>query len=85
MRKYIFYIFILIFFILSFFMIEKKQTQKVLEEENSEKKAVFLSYLELNKYIKNKDEKTSKNNIVNILDNMKMDNFYIVLILECLF
>lgn len=80
MRKYIFYIFILIFFILSFFMIEKKQTQKVLEEENNEKKAVFLSYLELNKYIKNKDEKTSKNNIVNILDNMKDFKFNMLIV-----
>ena len=56
MKKISFYILVTVFFILSFFMIEKKEEKKINDERvNNEMHpmhAVYLSYIELNKYIK---------------------------------
>lgn len=54
--------------------------EKVQKKENitnqTEKRAIFISYIELQKYLKNKDEKTAKENIdkmINSLDEYKFN------------
>lgn len=70
---------VIIFVVITFFIIGKKQDSinntPVLLNTNDEYRAIFISYIELDKYIKDKDNVTSKNNIIKILDNMKNNNF----------
>lgn len=84
MKKISFYILVTVFFILSFFMIEKKEAKKINDERvNNEMHpmhAVYLSYIELNKYIKDKDTVTSQNNIKKILDNMNEFGFNTIIL-----
>ena len=80
MKNFFFYIIIIVFFIATFFIIELKQTNIDLDNSNSEKRAVFLSYIELNKYVKNKDEKESKQNLIEILDNIYKNKFNMLII-----
>ena len=56
-------------------MIEKKNTISTVSVNNEEFRGVFLSYIELEKYIKDKSEDISKSNIRNILDNLKNNKF----------
>ena len=44
-------------------------------QDDDEIRAVFFSYLELNKYIKNKTEDESKFNIKTVISNMKQNKF----------
>ena len=75
---------VLVFFILTFFIIAKKNTEKVSnfsENNNSfEKKAVYISYIEFNSYIKDKTSDVSKQNIEKILDNAKEFGFNTVIV-----
>lgn len=81
MKKVLFYVLVIVFFISSFFIIEKKELNKVNEKyTNNEVRAVYLSYIELNKYVKNKDTSTSKSNITKILDNMKEFGFNMIIV-----
>lgn len=82
MKKFI--LLVVIFVIATFFIIGKKQEEQQQEEqlqeesaflEQDERRAIFISYLELNEYIKNKNTTTSKKNINFILKNMKDNNF----------
>ena len=72
---------VMIFVVITFFIIEKKQEQQkekdtqVSLNNNDERRAIFISYLELEKHIKGFDNTTSKTNIIKILDNMKDNNF----------
>ena len=76
MKNFLFGLIIISFFIASFFVIEKKQTQNVSSLEKTEEvRAIFFSYLELNKYIKNKTEEESKQNIKEVILTMKNNNF----------
>lgn len=64
-------------------MIEKKNNEKVKDvigTETKEKRAIFLSYLELEKYLKNKTQEESKQNIVNILNNIKSSKFNMLIL-----
>ena len=45
------------------------------EVEDSEKRSVFISYIELGQYLKNKDEKSSKENIDLMINNVKSLGF----------
>lgn len=83
MKKFLLILFVILFFILSFFMIEKKNNEKVKDvvgTETKEKRAVFLSYLELEKYLKNKQQEESKQNIINILNNLKSSKFNMIIL-----
>lgn len=76
MKNFLFGLIIISFFVTSFFVIEKKHTQNVSSLEKTEEvRAIFFSYLELNKYIKNKTEEESKQNIKEVISNMKNNNF----------
>lgn len=75
----------IIFVVITFFVIEnkandKKETNVVSFNLNDEKRAVFISYIELGEYIRGKDNNTSKNNINKMLDNIKEDNFNMVIL-----
>ena len=75
MKKFLF-VFITTFFVLSFFVIEDKHEYALkTEEESVEKRAIFFSYLEMNKYVKNKSTIESKKNIKEILNNIKSNGF----------
>ncbi len=83
MRKI--FLVVIIFVIITFFVIgNKKEVQKdnlaVALYNIEEKRAVFISYIELQEYIKGKDKKTSQDNIIKILDNLKNNNFNMVLL-----
>lgn len=75
MKKIFFYLLVTVFFILSFFVISAKENEKNEEKKHNEMRAVYLSYIELNKYIKDQDTISSKNNIKKILDNMNEVGF----------
>lgn len=75
----------IIFVVITFFVIEnkandKKETNVVSFNLKDEKRAVFISYIELGEYIRGKDNNTSKNNINKMLDNIKEDNFNMVIL-----
>lgn len=83
MKKFI--LLVVIFIVATFFVIGNKQEQAILEEakaflEKEEKRAVFISYIELNNYIKGKNSTTSKKNIDYILTNMKENKFNMAII-----
>lgn len=86
MKNFFLLIFVLFFILLSFLIIGNKyegniyESNTVLKEAPIENKGVFISYIELNKYIKNKSEKDSKQNIINMLDNLKENNFNLLIL-----
>lgn len=49
-------------------------------ESNKEKRAIFISYIELSEYLKGKDEKTAKNNIDTMINNIKRFKFNLVIL-----
>lgn len=57
---------------------EKKETPVIKEE--SELRGVFISYMELNTYIKDKTKEESKKNIDNIVKNIKDNNLNTVIL-----
>lgn len=68
---------LIVFFILSFFIIGMKQENK---EKFKETRAIYISYIELNSYIKGKKEEISKQNIIKMLDNIKEINFNTIIL-----
>lgn len=84
MKKLI--VIVIIFIVITFFIIgNKKEDQKdkdiqVFLNDQEERRAMFISYIELEEYIKDKDNNTSKDNIVKILDNMKNNNFNMAIV-----
>ena len=81
MKNFLFVLVFISFFILSFYMLENKKSNTIRNEEDIEEvRAIFVSYLELEKYIKDKSEKESKKNIVSILDNLKENKFNSVIL-----
>lgn len=72
-----------VFFILTFFVIGMKNPsdEEVFENTKDEEiRAVYVSYIEFNSYIKGKDEEVSKNNIKKILDDIKELGFNTVIL-----
>ncbi len=68
--KYL-YCLIIVLFVISIFVSFAPKKEKV----NEEFKAVYFSYIELSKYIMDKSEKESKNNIKEIISNIKKSGF----------
>ncbi len=73
MRK-IFILFI-IFIIITFFYLDSNEEKEEREINNEELRGLFISYIELDNYIKDKDITTAKNNIKKIIKNTKENNF----------
>lgn len=86
MKKFM--IFVVIFIVATFFIIGKKgeDKDKELKEkvsikyEKDEIRAIYISYIELDNYIKEKDEETSKNNIKTIVKNIKDNKFNTIIL-----
>ena len=72
MKKYI--LIFLIVILLSTGLYNKKNNKNI-EENNSEVRAIFISYIELTKYIKNKEIDISKENINKMITNIKKLGF----------
>lgn len=70
MRKYIFII--IVFILLSIFIFTgNKKTISNKKKDKEENRVVFISYIELGKYIKNKDVNEGKKNISQMIYNIK--------------
>lgn len=54
-----------------FLLISVKDKKENKTKEPTETRAIFISYIELSKYIKGKDYDTSKNNIKNMINNIE--------------
>ena len=81
-------IIVVMFVIATFFIIDNKNNMKndssnekekivskIEQDNNSEVRAMYFSYIELEKYIKGKDEAIAKKNIDQVINNMKENNF----------
>lgn len=77
--KRIFFVFI-IFIILSILIITTKGENKVKSKETKELRGIFISYIELNNYIKGKSEIESKKNINNIIKSITSNNFNTIIL-----
>lgn len=69
MKKYIFIFLIIILLIIGLY--NNKDNKTVSDNNFKEVRAIFISYIELNKYIKNKDVEVSKENINKMISNIK--------------
>ncbi len=76
----------LLFLLVTFFIVgEKLENNKSKDKPDgndkvTEKRAMYISYLELNTYIKNKDSVDSKRNIITMLDNIKDLKFNMIIL-----
>ena len=65
---------VITFVVITFFIISYKQelnnNESAFLNKDEEYRAIFISYLEFDKYIKDLDNDTSKANIVKMIDNM---------------
>lgn len=69
MKKYIFIFLIIILLIIGLY---NNKDNKITNNKNSEEvRAIFISYIELTKYIKNKEVEISKENINKMITNIK--------------
>lgn len=70
---------VITFVVITFFIISYKQelnnNESAFLNKDEEYRAIFISYLEFDKYIKDLDNDTSKANIVKMIDNMYKNNF----------
>lgn len=79
--KYKTLILVFVFFVCSFFIIGNKKEKETKEEKtNNEVRAVYFSYIEFNSYIKDKTTKESKENIKEVLNNIKDFGFNTVIL-----
>ena len=70
------FVFLLVAYL--FFIPVKDYERKTLKKE--EKRAVFISYMELQKYLKGKDEKTAKANINKMISALKSNKFNMIIL-----
>ncbi len=84
MRKISFFVFSVFVFLFFFSFCEKKITssfpKKDLKVEQQETRGVFLSYIELKKYLNGKSEEESKKNIQKIIATMKENSFNLLIL-----
>ena len=73
---------ILIFFVILLSVVYLLLPAKVEEQgmENEEKRAIFISYIELGKYIRGQEEATMKNTIDDMIDTIKDFDFNMILL-----
>lgn len=71
-------LFIIIIFFSFIFIYRENNDRKA--EKKIEKRGIFISYIELKKYIKDKDNKTSKENIDKIIKNIKDSKFNMIIL-----
>ena len=79
-KKTILAVFFLLFFVLTFVIIDIKGVNGKGKNEDTETRAVYISYIEFDSYIKDKDSATSKENIIKMLENAKNMGFNTVIV-----
>ncbi len=80
MKKIILIAIVLVFLFFTFMIIGAKATENDNASNIDEIRAVYFSYIEFNSYIKGKKSEESKNNIKNILDNIKNMNLNTIIV-----
>ena len=65
MKKILFFLLVIITIII--FNSKNEETQ-----ETKELRGVYISYIEISKYLKDKDETTSKQNIIRMIENITL-------------
>lgn len=78
MRKVIIIIFLFVLICFGIFNNKDNSTRKI--SSNNEKKGVFISYIDLGKYVKNSDISICKSNIIRLLDNICNLNFNMIIL-----
>lgn len=78
MRKEIFLLLIIFLLLLIYIFIPEEKKES--EEESLEKRAVFISYIELHNNLRGKDTKEMKNTIDEMLDNAKDFGFNMIIL-----
>lgn len=73
--KYWIYTLVILFVISTFFACTDNEEIKQNNKKNTETRAIYYSYIELDDYLKDKNESIQKENIINSLDNIKELNF----------
>ena len=78
MKKFFFIVCIVSLLIVVLY--NNKDSKTTIKKSNNEVRAVFISYIELTKYIKNKDIDISKDNINKMINNVKSLGFNTVIV-----
>ena len=64
----------ILFFLLAIITIIIFNSKNEETQETKELRGVYISYIEISKYLKDKDETTSKQNIIRMIENIKKSN-----------
>ena len=72
-------IFVILFFVILGVLFCNVEVPKV-KADTSEVRAIYISYIELNKYVKNEDISISKNNINKMIANVKNMKFNTIIL-----
>lgn len=75
-----YYLLLIIFLLFIIYLLVPSATTNTKKEVWEEKRAVFISYIELGNYLRGKDEETIKKSIDDMLDNVKNFDFNMVIL-----
>ena len=75
-----YYLLLIIFLLFIIYLLAPSATTNTKKEVWEEKRAVFISYIELGNYLRGKDEETIKKTIDDMLDNVKNFDFNMVIL-----
>ena len=75
-----YYLLLIIFLLFIIYLLVPSATTNSKKEVWEEKRAVFISYIELGNYLRGKDEETIKKTIDDMLDNVKNFDFNMVIL-----
>ncbi len=78
MRKY--FVLLIVTMVLLFFIFNGQKEKIDIKNDSLEKRAIFISYIELGKYIKNNDVDSGKNNIKTMVKNIHDLGFDMILL-----
>ena len=79
MKKIILIIFLFLVGCLVIFNKNNDNSERKIESSD-EKRGIFVSYIDLSKYIKNSNSNISQNNIIKLLDNVSSLNFNMIVL-----
>ena len=78
---------VIIFVVITFFIMDSKKEEQNLPKEDpvsleyeDEKRAIFISYIELEEYLNNKSVEESQSNIIQMSNNIKDNGFNMILL-----
>lgn len=80
MKKYIFVILVLFTMLILFKNNDKELEKNNTRKSTTEKRGIFISYIDLEKYVKDSSEEYYKKNIDNMIKNIKDFNFNMIIL-----